>query len=90
MLSTSPQQYRHGAISVILGNIFIPFSFFFFFFSTNVETYWEVKSIYKYYKFVPAVNIGKIKDIWLAHSTLLGTTDLGEDLKISLEGLRWV
>lgn len=29
MLSTSPQQYRHGAISVILGNIFIPFSFFF-------------------------------------------------------------
>ena len=30
MLSTSPQQYRHGAISVILGNIFIRFSFFFF------------------------------------------------------------
>ena len=23
-------------------------------------------------------------------STLLGTTDLGEDLKISLEGLPWV
>ena len=24
------------------------------------------------------------------HSTLLGTTDLREDLKISFEGLRWV
>ena len=38
----------------------------------------------------PAVNFGKIKDIWLAHSTLLRTTVLREDLKISLEGLRWV
>ena len=30
MLSTSPQQYRHGAIPVIRGKIFFLFFFFFF------------------------------------------------------------